>query len=265
MRMSAALALVALTVTLVLAQASLGSKVWVGKYGEYEAFLRTADIDHVSGFKKGVTGKTRNAYFKPGGLAAGGALRNIQPGIYDGYFESYKSEVAAYHLDRLLQLDMVPPTVERRYDGEPVSLQLRVENVRDLQDLKKQNVAIPMSTLSYVKQLARQRVFDDLIADIDENETNLFFDAEWNMIKVDCSRCFTGTLRLVFDIPAKAAVIDRPFYDRLKALDRDTLKREIGDFVEGGAVDALLARRDDIVKRFEKLAKDRGERQVFLP
>jgi hypothetical protein len=84
------------------------------------------------------------------------------------------------------------------------------------------------------------------------------------MIKVDCSRCLTPTLRLVFEIPAKVAVIDQPFYDRLKALERDALKREIGDFVEGGAVDALLARRDDIVKRFEKLAKDKGERQVFL-
>ena len=35
-----------------------------------------------------------------------------------GYWESYKSEIAAYELDKLLGLDMIPPTVERRVQGE---------------------------------------------------------------------------------------------------------------------------------------------------
>jgi len=43
------------------------------------------------------------------------------------------------------------------------------------------------------------------------------------------------------------------------------LKREIGDLVEGGAIDALLVRRNTIVKAFEKLAATKGEAQVFLP
>ena len=36
----------------------------------------------------------------------------------DGYFESYKSEVAAYELDKLLSLNMVPPVVERRVNND---------------------------------------------------------------------------------------------------------------------------------------------------
>jgi hypothetical protein len=245
--------------------APVGAKVWIGRYAEYEGFLRTVEIDRVSGFKKGVTGKTRNAYFKPGALAAGGALRNIRPGRYDGYFESYKSEVAAYRLDRLLQLDLVPPTIERQYDGEPVSLQLRVENVKDLQDIKQRKIAVPSGSLAWIRQLARQRVFDDLVANIDENETNLLFDDQWNLIKIDCSRCFTNVMTEPFEIGKAVTIIDRPVFERVKALNRDTLQREIGAFVEGGAVDALLARRDDLVKKFEKLAKNKGEGQVFLP
>jgi len=244
---------------------SVGSKVWIGHNAEYEAFLRTAEIERTSNPKTGVTGGTRHAYFKPGGLAAGGALRNLGPGRYAGYFESYRSEVAAYRLDRILQLDMVPPTVERTYMGEKVSLQLWVENTKMLQQINEQKIPMPTTTLAWIRQVARQRVFDDLVANIDENATNLLFDDVWNMIKIDCSRCFTNVMTLPFEVGKSAIRIDRSFLDRVNALNRDTLQREIGDFVEGGAIDALLARRDDIVKKFEKLAKDKGEAQVFLP
>ena len=71
------------------------SKVWVGRYAEYEEFLRTVDIERLADPKVGKTGGTKFAFFKPGGLAARGALRTLRPDKYDGFFESYKSEVAA--------------------------------------------------------------------------------------------------------------------------------------------------------------------------
>ena len=47
-----------------------------------------------------------------------------------GFWEAYKSEIAAYQLDRLLGLDMVPPTVERRVGSDLASVQLWVEGCR---------------------------------------------------------------------------------------------------------------------------------------
>jgi hypothetical protein len=40
-------------------------------------------------------------------------MKAIQPGRYNGDWESCKSEIAAHQLDKLLALNMVPPIVEK--------------------------------------------------------------------------------------------------------------------------------------------------------
>jgi hypothetical protein len=244
--------------------APTSSKVWIGRYNEYEEFLRTVEIEQLANPKVGKTGGTKFASFKPGGLAARGALRTLRPARYDNYFESYKSEVAAYKLDRLLELDMVPPAVERRYNGDPVSLQLFVENAMMLKEVKEKKLRAP-DPGKWNYELHRAYMFDDLVANIDENEGNLMFDPQWNFIKIDCSRCFTNMQVQPFEIGKELNQIDRPFFERVKALDKATVRREIGDFVESGAVDALFSRRDAIVKAFDKLVGQKGANQVFVP
>ena len=48
-------------------------------------------------------------------------------------------------------------------------------------------------------------------------------------------------------------------------LDFDTLKERIGDWIGDGRIRAILARRDLIVERAEKLAAERGEGAVLVP
>ena len=45
---------------------------------------------------------------------------------------------------------------------------------------------------------------------------------------------------------------DRQVFERLKQLNKDVLKREIGDFVTDYQISGLLARRDAIVSMIEK-------------
>jgi hypothetical protein len=235
------------------------SKIWVGRYQEFEEFLRTAEIERTTNVSTGVLGIKR-AYFKPGGLAASAALRSVRPGKYNGFWESYKGDIAAYKLDRLLELDMVPPTVERRYNGDPISLQLWAQDMKMLKEVNEKQLK-PTNYEPYNFQLRRQKVFQNLVGNLDPNQGNILFDPAWNVVLIDFSRAFTMTRVLKFE----ATTIDRPFIERIKTLDRDTLRREIGEFVEAGSVDAILMRRDDIIKAFDKLAKQKGEAQVYLP
>ena len=164
----------------------------------------------------------------------------------------------------MLELDMVPPTVERRIDGEIVSVQLWIEDVKMLKDVKAQKLSAP-DPGKWNRQLHRAYLFDNLVANIDENEGNLLFDPQWNFIKIDHSRAFTNTLVQPFEIGKRLVQIDRPFFDGIKALDKAAVGREIGDLLENGALNALFVRRDNLVKAFEKLAAQKGANQVFVP
>lgn len=238
------------------------SKIWIGRYAEFEEFIRTANIERTTGTGVGVLAP-RRVYFAPGGLANGGNLKKIPPGRRDGFFESYKSEIAAYKMDRLLELDMVPPTVERRVDGDFASMQLWVENVRMLSEIQKLGAKDP-DAARWNRNLHRVQVFDSLVGDIDPNAGNWLFDAAWNFIKIDCSRCFTDVGTLQFDPKKVVKKIDRQFFARIKALDREAVRREVGALLtENGAFPALFRRRDAIVKAFEELAKEKGEAQIF--
>src|SRR3954470_12788747 len=69
------------------AAASTSSKIWIGRYAEFEDFLRTAEIVESKTVAIGVTAP-QHVFFRPGGLAAGGALKAIEPGILGGYWDS---------------------------------------------------------------------------------------------------------------------------------------------------------------------------------
>jgi hypothetical protein len=239
------------------ATAAKSAKVWIGHSDEYAEYLRTAAIAKLESVPIGVT-KPERAVFAPGGLASHAAVKHLPPGNRSGFWESYKSEIAAYELDKLLGMDMVPPTVERRVGHDLASVQLWVENCRLLKELDQSKCPNPTD---WAKQVCRQRVFDNLAANIDRNQGNLLVDEAWNMILIDHSRAFASD-RMPFE--KDTARIDRAFFDRLKALDEAALMQHVRPWLlSDREVRGILKRRDKIVARFEALARERGEAVVF--
>jgi len=233
-----------------------GSKNWIGREAEFEAFLKQAKVERVDNVPVGVT-KPKRAFVTPGGLAGSFVFKELMPSRKSGFFESYKSEIAAYELDKILGMGMVPPTVERKYDGVTGSAQLWVEHCSLLRDNDTTKAPNPGA---WNKQVYRQRVWDNLTANIDRNQGNLLMDRAWNLILIDHSRAFTGAMTMPFPMTK----IDKEFYTKLKALDEATLKERVGKWLFDGPK-PILKRRDKIIEHFDKLIAQYNEAAVFVP
>ena len=239
--------------------AGSGTRSWIGRWSDYEDCLRTAPIERIQDVGQGIT-KPQRAFFAPGGVAASAIVKVLPRKRMKGFWESYHSEVAAYVLDRLLGLDMVPVTVERRVDGDRASVQLWVDRTRLLSEV---GAETPPRPLEWARQVRRQRLFDALIANIDRNAGNMLVDEDWNMILIDHSRAFVKNETPFLD---KITAVDRPLYEAVKALDEATLDEQLKPWLFGkGSVKDLLERRDKIVGKLEKLAQERGAAAVFPP
>ena len=231
-----------------------GSKRWIGHEAEYEDFIRTAKVDKCEDTDVGVT-HPKHCHFAPGSLVSGLVFKPLQPGKVHGFFESYRSEIAAYELDKLLGLHMVPPTVERTLHGESGSAQMWVD---DVVLLKTRDFSSAPDQAAWNRQIYRQRVFDNLVANIDRNQGNLLLDPIWNLILIDHSRAFTA----IPTMPFPMTKIDRDLYEKLKALDETTLKARLGKLLYYGPK-PLLQRRDEILKVFDGKIAQYGEAAVL--
>ena len=232
-----------------------GRKIWLGRESEFEEFLKQAKVIKVDDVPVGVT-KPKRAYVAPGGLAGSFVFKELMPSRKSGFFESYKSEIAAYELDKIMGMGMVPPTVERKHDGVTGSAQLWVDHCTLLRD-RDTTKAPDMG--AWNKQVYRQRVWDNLTANIDRNQGNLLMDDGWNLILIDHSRAFTGSMNMPFPMNK----IDKEFYEKLKALDEATIKARLGKWLFDGPK-PILKRRDKIVEHFEKMLAQYGEAAVFV-
>lgn len=239
------------------AAAAHDARAWIGHEAEYEEYLETAPIERIDDVGMGVT-KPERAFFAPGGLAASAVVKHLAPGLRMGFWESYKSEIGAYVLDRMLGLGMVPVTVERRVGADLASVQLWVEGCRLLKGVDQSSC--PRPTL-WARSACRQRVFDNLIANIDRNAGNILIDDEWDMVLIDHSRAFAAN-KMPFE--KEMTRIDKEFFERLKTLDEATLMPALKPWVPSkGSVRAVLKRRDRIVAHFEQLVREKGEAAVF--
>jgi hypothetical protein len=229
------------------------SNVWEGRNGDYEEFLKTAKVVRVTELKIGVT-RPKRAFLEPGGLAESFAWKPLPPRMYNGYWESYKSEIAAYELDKLLGLNMVPPVVERRVNNDLGAAVLWLENVRSWEAV----LPLPKPP-TWGQQLARMKMFDDLIGNSDRNKGNLLVDGSWHLFLIDHSRAFISDEKL----PAAIEHVDRALWQKVLALDEPTLTSTIGTLIDKRAIQAMLKRRDKLKKVIDDLVAKNGDSVFF--
>jgi hypothetical protein len=210
------------------------AKIWVGRYQEIEEYLRTAECVSMEALGPN---RAARCTLRPGGPVARMAWRSLPPGIYGGFWQSYKAEIAAYELDKLLKMDMVPPTVERQLQGNTGAAQLWVENVFGV---KAGESPGEPNRAEWENQLVRMKMFDDLIGNRDRNWGNMLRDATWNLILLDHSRAFgAGT-----ELPHKLSRIDEGYWARIESLTRDQLDAALQAWLGENEIRAILDRRE---------------------
>jgi hypothetical protein len=105
------------------------------------------------------------------------------------------------------------------------------------------------------------RVFHQLIHDTDPNQTNLLITKDWRIWMIDFTRAFRWTKSL--RSPKALVKCDRRLLARMRELTADTLQQKLGRWLVKPEIEALLARRDLIVRHFDEAGSQRGESAVF--
>ena len=257
---AAALVLAASAVLAQAVEEAASAKAWVGRATEYEDSLRKAEVVRTEAIPVGVTKPVR-CYLAPGGLVESFAFKSVKPGRQTGFWESYKSEMAAYELDKLLDLQMIPPTVEKRVKGDLSAAVLWVAPVRSFKEMGGPPTPPSQHVDSWNRQMAKAKMFDNLINNRDPNLGNWLVDPAWNLILIDHTRAFAPGRDMVH----KLHRVDKGLFERMLALEAASLKAALDPYLDGGQIKDILERRGRMQKEIDKMVAERGEANVFFP
>jgi hypothetical protein len=227
---------------------------------EMEDFLLHAKVVKTKSASKGITGSIR-ATLTDGKITHDAHIQNIDErqqqftgsggGVEFDFRDSWTFNVAGYEVDRLIGMNMVPVSVERRWNYKDAAFTWWLDDVlMDEQErLKKKQE--PPDVGMWNQQMQMVRVFDELIANVDRNLGNLIITRDWRLWPIDHTRAFRTNREL--KKPANVTRADRAVVERMKALDKETLRKATSKYLTGYQIDAILARRDAIIKRLDSL------------
>ncbi|MCG6920249.1 MAG: metallophosphoesterase [Acidobacteria bacterium] len=175
----------------------------------------------------------------------------------------YQHERAAYELDRLLDIELVPTVVLREVDGRRGALRPVVEEAEDLVSIRTYEDlegAPPEKTIETVartyglgveelrQQVIRARVFDGLIGNLGRRDVDtLFVPAEGRVVLVDHEGAFglSSDLDTALLDPCRPIPADLQIY--LQMLNAGDLREKLGDSLDDAQIDAILKRRDRVL------------------
>ena len=176
--------------------------------------------------------------------------------------DTYRYNIAAYRVARLIGLTTVPMSVRRFVDGKEASVTWWVDDIAmDEKARMKARTSGPNPGRTG-EQVQTMRVFDELIQNKDRNLGNILWDKQWTLWMIDHTRAFR--LQETLLKPERLIRCDRALLQSLRTLAAEPLKDAVGDSLTKYEQEALLARRDRIVKIYDDRIAKYGEKAVLF-
>jgi hypothetical protein len=251
-----------------------------------EEFLASAEIVQSGQIGQGVTSPWKLTLEKDG-IRRDAAWKDVDRRAMnrgERVLDSWKSEIAAYRLDKLVGLNLIPPCVEREFAPSASkkkrtgALSLWAENKMSYFKMQEKGIEFPPELRPGSDRLKfLVRFWDCLIANADRTQENILLTEDWRTILIDHSRAFQpaarygrqlifgvkGMQRLEDDRPILIRMIPRALYDRVLALDAKAIGDCVGPYLTKDQIDGIVARIPLLREEMEGMIKAEGEDKVL--
>jgi hypothetical protein len=181
---------------------------------------------------------------KTGALEVALDGRTLQARFIKNKRGDIQPEVAAYRLDRVLELDMVPVTVEREYEGKSGALQFeppkRIDEVQRQVQKAGGGAWCPLPA-----QWENMMIFDTLIGNDARSADTIYYNlSSWQVMLVGFDDAFTLSTAKSTRFKDGKIRIGRSWREALKSADTETLQATLGNVLDDRRIRALAKRRD---------------------
>ena len=252
-----------------------------------EAFLTEADVIRTFRIGTGVTEPRRVALCMPEGCRDDDGDEDEKGDIrHEGHFQdveiqdvgtrimangtrvinfrdNYEFNIAAYRIDRLINLNMVPVSIKRRVSGDNGALTWWVDNTMMTETERRNDGLRAPDALTWSDHYRTAMVFTELVGNSDPNTGNFLIDEDWNLWCLDFTRAFRATEELM-ETRRLGARLSRKVYEGLQALNMEMLEEATdGLNFYGDQLEALLVRRDLILEYYDGQIEMYSEDEVL--
>ncbi|HOW86304.1 MAG TPA: metallophosphoesterase [Candidatus Aminicenantes bacterium] len=228
---------------------------------EMETFLRTAAV---TGRGPGVGGRTDawRLTLESEGFSRPALFKYIDRRRPDSLADSWRYDLAAYALSTYLDIEAVPPIVERTVEGVAGAVQAFVSGARSLAERREAGIE-PRDRQAFERALADLTVFQALVNDdCRRDKDTLVREGDERIYRVDFSEAFAPDKGEGSGCQVRSC--SRALYSRLQAWDGKAVAAYLSPYLGREEIEALNARRTLLIRKIRSLIRTLGEARVLF-